>query len=330
MASLKKETVVSKPAPRKIRTEKSELHPRSKHRGRYDFKALIAATPELASFVKPTKFDTESVDFSNPAAVKTLNKALLKFHYSIDFWEIPANYLCPPIPGRADYIHHAADLLAGSNKGKIPTGEKIKVLDIGTGSSCIFSLIGNKEYNWSFVGTDIDKTALESATQIVAGNKNLRNVIQLRFQPTPRNIFHGMFMKNELFDLTLCNPPFHASLEESLAASTRKISNLKGKKITKPILNFGGQNNELWCEGGEARFVRDMIFQSKQFATSCFWFSTSISKQSNLKTVYDTLKRAQAVDVKTIPMAQGNKTSRIVAWTFLTPEQQISWAKSRW
>ncbi|MBI3135167.1 MAG: 23S rRNA (adenine(1618)-N(6))-methyltransferase RlmF [Bacteroidetes bacterium] len=328
MKHLKKET--TKPAQRKIRTEKSELHPRSKHRGRYDFKALIAANAELTPFVLVNKFDQESVDFSNPAAVKALNKALLKYYYAVDFWEIPKGYLCPPIPGRADYVHHAADLLASSNNGKIPGGEKIRVLDIGTGSSCIFPLIGHSEYGWSFVGTDIDKAAIASATAIVAQNKNLRNAIQLRHQANPRNIFFGMFMKNEVFDLTLCNPPFHASLEESLAASTRKVSNLKGKKITKPVLNFGGQGNELWCEGGEARFVRDMIFQSKQFAASCFWFSTTISKQSNLKTVYDTLKRAGAVDVKTIPMAQGNKTGRIVAWTFLTPEQQLNWVKTRW
>jgi len=320
----------TKPAERKIRQEKSELHPRSKHRGRYDFNLLTKSSPELKSFVQLNKFNDESIDFSNPAAVIALNKALLKVYYNVDLWEIPQNYLCPPIPGRADYIHHIADLLGQSNKSKIPTGKKIKVLDIGTGSSCIFSIIGNKEYGWSFVGTDIDKVAIESAGRIVANNKALRGNIEIRFQSNPRNIFYGMFLKEEVFDLSICNPPFHASLEESQAASLRKVTNLKGKKITKPILNFGGQNNELWCEGGEARFVRDMIFQSKQFATSCFWFSTSISKQSNLKTVYDILKRAGAADIKTIPMAQGNKTSRVVAWTFLTPDQQKKWIAERW
>ncbi len=315
---------------KKVRTEKTELHPRSKHRGRYDFKKLIGVNPELSKFVATNSFGIETIDFSNPAAVIALNTAILISDYRLDYWEIPADYLCPPIPGRADYIHHAADLLASSNKGKIPTGSKVKVLDIGTGSSCIFSVIGHQEYDWSFIGTDIDKIALESASKIIARNPSLTKSIELRFQSNPRNIIYGVFMKEECVDLTICNPPFHSSAEESIQASTRKISNLKGKKINKPVLNFGGKNNELWCEGGELKFVRDMIFQSKQFSHACLWFTTAVSKQSNLKSITDTLKRVNAAEVKTIPTAQGNKTGRIVAWTFLNKAEQESWVKKRW
>ena len=73
-----------------------------------------------------------------------------------------------------------------------------------------------------------------------------------------------------------------------------------------------------------------MIRQSKQFSDSVLWFTTSISKQSNLNTVYQELEKANAFDVKTIPMAQGNKTSRVVAWTFLNKEQQQKWVKEKW
>ena len=90
---------------------KSKLHPRSKHRERYDFEKLISGFPELGPFVQPNKFDDLSIDFANPDAVKALNRALLKFHYGIEHWDVPDGYLCPPIPGRADYIHHIADLL---------------------------------------------------------------------------------------------------------------------------------------------------------------------------------------------------------------------------
>jgi 23S rRNA (adenine1618-N6)-methyltransferase len=89
-------------------------------------------------------------------------------------------------------------------------------------------------------------------------------------------------------------------------------------------------NNELWCEGGEEKFVQKMVNESKQFSSSCFWFSTLISKSSNLKSVYTALKQAKVIDEKTIPMSHGNKTSRIVAWTFLTPEEQRSWINTRW
>jgi len=310
--------------------EKTRLHKRNKHRERYDFKALIESCPELAPFVKLNIYDDESIDFFNPQAVKMLNKALLKHYYAIDNWDIPENYLCPPIPGRADYIHHIADLLGGKNYGKIPTGNKIKCLDIGVGANCVYPIIGNKEYGWSFVGSDIDAVAMVSAKSIIERNPSLKGNVEIRLQSNMKDIFYGIILKDELFDLSVCNPPFHASPEEAQSVTMRKLQNLKAKKTTKPVLNFSGQNRELWCEGGEVRFVRDMIIQSKQFSASCFWFSTSVSKQSHLNSVYEALRIAEAVDVKTIPMGQGNKTSRIVAWTFLKTEQQKEWVKTRW
>jgi 23S rRNA (adenine1618-N6)-methyltransferase len=307
--------------------EKSGLHPRNKHRERYDFKLLTVSCPELGQFVKLNNYGGESIDFFNPEAVKTLNKALLRHYYSIDYWDIPKNYLCPPIPGRADYIHNIADLLYRNNpeflKGKIPTGTKIKCLDIGVGANCVYPLIGNKEYDWSFIGSDIDPVAIESGKKIVEMNPALMGKIELRLQHNPKDIFKGIIQKDELFDISICNPPFHSSLAEAQSGTVRKLRNLKQKKITKPILNFGGQSNELWCEGGEEKFVGDMISQSKQFSASCFWFSTLISKESNLKNAYKALKRVEVAEIKTIPMSQGNKISRIVAWTFLTRKQQM-------
>ena len=161
-------------------------------------------------------------------------------------------------------------------------------------------------------------------------NPFLKENIELRLQHQPNDIFFGIFQKDELFDLSVCNPPFHASLADAQSVALRKLTNLSQEKITEPILNFGGQHSELWCKGGEERFVRDMIRQSKFFSASCFWFSTLVSKQSHLKSVYDALTKAEAVEVKTIPMGQGNKSGRIVAWTYLSREQQKKWVNTRW
>lgn len=310
-------------------TLKTKLHPRNKNRERYDLKVLVESCGELAPFVKLNNYGDKSIDFFNPKAVKILNKALLQHFYHIKNWDIPPNYLCPPIPGRADYIHHIADLLAVSNKNIIPKGEKIKCLDIGVGANCVYPIIGNVEYGWSFIGSDIDKIALQYASKIIASNPFLQNKIEFRLQNNPKAIFQNIILPNEFLDLTICNPPFHASLAEAQAGTQRKISNLKGKKITKPILNFGGQNNELWCEGGESLFVRNMILESKQFSKQCFWFSTLISKQSNLENAYKTLKSAEPFELKTISMGQGNKISRILAWTFLNSSQQKTWVGKR-
>lgn len=310
--------------------EKSKLHPRNKHRERYDFKQLIESCADLAPFVKLNLYNDESIDFANPEAVKMLNKALLKHYYNIENWNIPANYLCPPIPGRADYIHYMADLVCGSNYGNMPAGEKIKCLDVGVGANCVYPIIGMKEYGWSFVGSDIDTIAIESANKIIESNSFLKDKIEIRLQNNPKDIFYGIIQKEELFDLTICNPPFNKSAEESKQGTLRKLNNLNDSEITKPILNFGGKSNELWCKGGELKFVKNMVYQSKQFATSCFWFSTIISKQSHLSSVYEVLKKMEATEVKTISMGQGNKSSRIVAWTFFMPEQKKQWVNTRW
>jgi 23S rRNA (adenine1618-N6)-methyltransferase len=309
--------------------EKTGLHPRNKHRERYNFGELIKSCPELAPFVRVNDYQDESVDFSDPRAVMMLNKALLKHFYGIVYWEIPKGYLCPPIPGRADYIHHIAGLLGSSNLGVIPMGGQVKCLDIGTGANCIYPIIGHQEYGWSFVGSDIDPVAIKSATEIIEMNASLTGNVELRLQPDSNDIFDGIIRNEEHFDLTICNPPFHASFEEAQSGTLRKLSNLNRKRISKPTLNFGGKNRELWCEGGEEKFVQKMISQSKLLPTSCFWFSTLISKQSHLNNAYTALKKAEAIEIKTLPMSQGNKTSRIVAWTFLTPEQQREWMNKK-
>jgi len=295
---------------------KPGLHPRNPHRKRYDFGTLTGTFQDLAPFVIQNPYQDDSIDFFNPEAVIMLNKALLKHYYGVDHWDIPQGYLCPPIPGRADYIHYAADLLALGNSGKIPNGNSIRCLDIGTGANCIYPILGNRSYGWSFVGTDIDTTAIDNAINIIQLNPILDESIELRHQVNSGNIFRGVIKSNEHFDLTICNPPFHASAREAASGSLRKINHLKGKKSGQPILNFGGQSNELWCNGGEEQFVRQMIRESRQMPTASTWYTVLISKSDHLAGVYHELKIAEAGQIKTIPMHQGNKISRIVAWNF--------------
>jgi len=307
---------------------KSKIHPRNKHQGRYDLDALAIACPDLKSFIKPNKYGDLSIDFSDANAVKTLNQALLQYYYKLPYWDIPDGYLCPPIPGRADYIHHIVDLLRIYNFGNIP--KKITCLDVGTGANCIYPIIGVKEYGWNFIGSDIDPISLKSAQKIIDSDSDLKSSITLKLQPNSKDIFYNVIRRDEQIDLTVCNPPFHASIEDAQKGTKRKLSNLNHKEISKVSLNFGGQSNELWCDGGENKFIKNMIKESKKFSKSCFWFSTLVSKQSNLKGIYEALKSMQAIDVKTIPMGQGNKASRIVAWTFLSSEEQKKWSDDRW
>jgi len=306
-------------------SEKASLHPRNKHRERYNFPQLISICPELKPFVSINEHSDESIDFSNPEAVKMLNKALLKHFYGISNWDIPQGYLCPAIPGRADYLHYVADLLATSNNRNIPVGKSIKVLDIGIGANAVYPIIGNAEYGWHFVGADVDPVAIKIARLISESNPALNRAIECRLQINSFDIFEGIIKPTDYFDLTVCNPPFHSSQEEAAEAATKKSHNLSAKRVTQPILNFGGQNNELWCPGGEEAFLRKMIKQSEAFSKQCFWFTSLVSKKTTLEGVYKNLQKLGVFDVKTIPMSQGQKISRIVCWTFLNEEEQRKW-----
>lgn len=303
---------------------KSKLHPRNKHNTRYDFKKLIAQTPELGKHVAINKYGIETLDFFNAKAVKLLNQSLLKFDYGIDHWDIPDGFLCPPIPGRADYIHHIADLLAKENNEIIPKGAKVRCLDIGTGANCIYPIIGTCEYKWAWVASEIEPKSIAMAKAISKSN-NLN--IDLRLQTDSKLVFDGIIEDGETFDITVCNPPFHASEADAISSNLRKIKNLKGEKPKESNASFGGQHNELWCKGGELRFVKDMIAESAHHKQNVLWFSTLVSKHGNLKDIYLALKKVEAHSVETITMGQGNKSSRIVAWSFHSKAARRQWRK---
>lgn len=304
-------------------TKKAKLHPRNQHNEGYDFARLVAEIPELGGFTINNPSGQATIDFQDAQAVRMLNRALLKTYYNVGFWDIPASYLCPPIPGRADYIHYLGDLLASSNNQEIPRGHNIKALDIGTGASLVYPLVGQSEYGWHFTGVDVDPTALKSAQQICDANKL---DVTLRRQELPENIFKGVIEPDDMFHITLCNPPFHASKEEATKGTQRKWRNL-GKGRSKK-LNFGGQNAELWCPGGEVKFIASMIQQSKEFADQCLWFSSLVSKKDNLKPLCKVLENANAADFKVVDMAQGQKISRFIAWTYFEKSQRPLFANA--
>lgn len=306
----------------------SGLHPRNRHPGRYDFDALIRVAPELRGFMRAGVHGQPTLDFANPQAVRLLNGALLLTQYDIKQWAIPPGYLCPPVPGRADYIHALADLLTDSHDGVVPVGEGLIGLDVGTGANLIYPLIGQVEYRWRFIAADIDVAALDNAERILAANPSFDDAVSLRLQPDPQAIFENIIGADESVDFTLCNPPFHRNADEAHDASRKKWKNLRGS--ADPSLNFGGQHNELFCEDGESGFLQRMADQSVVYRGQVFWFSSLVSKQENVAPLQERVKALGATDVRVIAMAQGNKRSRFVAWTFLDKKQRRAWRRARW
>jgi 23S rRNA (adenine1618-N6)-methyltransferase len=303
---------------------KTTLHPNNKNREQYDLIELVKAVPELEKYVKKNKDGEATVDFSDPIAVKLLNKALLSHYYDVKFWKFPDTNLCPPIPGRADYIHHMSDLL----KESMREGKTINCLDVGMGASCIYPIIGITEYNWNFIASDIDRKSVATAKKIISSNPNLKGKVDFRFQNDSTKIFEGIIKEDDVIELTICNPPFHASKKEAIEATRQKVKNLTGKYQKNPKLNFSGVSDELIYEGGEYQFIQNMIKESAKYANNCVWFSTLVSKKKNIHGIYINLKRLKVHQIKEIEIVTANKKSRIIAWTFMTKREQKYGEKS--
>tara|TARA_R110000787_G_scaffold271939_5_gene379228 strand:- start:4880 stop:5746 length:867 start_codon:yes stop_codon:yes gene_type:complete len=285
---------------------KPGLHPRNKHKNGYNFDVLTKHNKGLQAFITKNKYGNVTIDFSDPKAVRELNKTLLEVHYGIKKWNFPEENLCPPIPGRVDYLHHLADLLTASD-----ITENISILDIGTGATCIYPLLGVEVYNWNFVGTDIELESLHTAQDIIEDN-NFDSKIVLRQQFDEANILKGIIEKGDSFSAVICNPPFYKSEMEAKGANARKSRNLGNNAVR----NFAGNNNELWYPGGEKAFLHNYFYQSSLYKKTSVWFTSLVSKKENIESLQNSCEKLKVKNFKVIPMHQGNKVTRIVAWQF--------------
>tara|TARA_B100000795_G_scaffold114828_1_gene85218 strand:- start:2547 stop:3401 length:855 start_codon:yes stop_codon:yes gene_type:complete len=283
--------------------KEKNLHPRNKFNKGYNFDELIKINPKLETYVAKNQFDVITIDFSIPEAVKELNKALLFSYDKISVWDFSDKNLCPPIPGRLDYIHYLSDLIA--------TDSTIKILDIGTGATCIYPILGVAEYDWNFVASDIDLDSLDTAQDIIEDN-NLGSKIELRQQTDENNILKGILKAEDSFSAVMCNPPFFKSGEEAQGANKRKNRNLGNN----PVRNFSGNNNELWYVGGEKAFLHNYLYESSLFKEKSKWFTSLVSKKENIVSLQKSSAKLGAIEFKVIPMHQGNKVTRIVCWRF--------------
>jgi 23S rRNA (adenine1618-N6)-methyltransferase len=281
------------------------MHPLNPHLDRYDLLDLGSVVPELKTYIKKSPAGEDTIDFSDPQAVKTLNRAILKKTYGIKYWHLPEGFLCPPVPGRIDYLYYLNDLIGDEAK-------PVFGLDIGTGANLIYPLLGATQFKWNFRASDIDPVSVKNAETIIKEN-NLSEVIQVKLQKDKNHFFQDIILPGEKYTFSMCNPPFHASKKEAEEGNKRKLKNLGIKKVG---LNFGGTNQELWCPGGEKEFIIRMIKESHDFKNQVLWFTTLVSKKENLPDIERALTKSGAQKVKTIEMTQGQKKSRFITWQF--------------
>ena len=255
------------------------------------------------------------LDWNDPAVVHALNCSLLQrdFKRKLIF---PQGRLCPSVPLRLNYLLWVMrDLLDNPQ-------EQYTAIDIGTGSTCIYPLLGTALSNKiSFYASELDEKAMSSAQSNVLNNglKDRIHVIAGRdgvfFEPVFQVYTHGLgiHVDQPHFEFSMCNPPFFSSGQEWE----------RNKK-----LSFGGVHGEMVTEGGELQFLTEMILESVKEVNRfrVRWFTTMVGIKENLKYLEATLKRNAGSTTATVQrhqFMQGRTTRWGLAWTFFPVKQGI-------
>ncbi len=247
-----------------------------------------------------------SLNFADPEASRCLAKAILSVEYGLVV-DLPKGHLIPAIPNRLNYLLWIEDLLAYAEEHV----HGIKGIDIGTGPSCIYPLLGTSLHkDWSFVATDIDSNSISVARQNVSHN-NLSDRITLVHNTDPSSILKPIFDQTDdtsVFAFCMTNPPFYDGQED-----LDKCRALKGNAAPDSPEYTA---SEYFFQGGELAFIKIMVEESQIYKYRCIWYTSTVAKKSNLKLLQKHIK-AQP-DVKTIHWTrfiQGNISRWMIAWS---------------
>lgn len=210
------------------------------------------------------------------------------------------------MPNRHNYILWLKHLLDSTSYG--PAGGRLSGLDIGTGASCIYPLLGCVQRPWSFFATDVDDKSLTFA------RKNVElNGLQGRIKVVPRRPEEPLVPLDELgidsLDFVMTNPPFYFSEDELLASAL--------KKSRPPHSACTGAPVEMVCEGGEVAFVGRIVDESLRLRGRVRWYTSMLGKVSSLEVLVDQLRGHGVDNFAVNEFVQGSKTRRwAVGWSF--------------
>ncbi|RKF53686.1 U6 small nuclear RNA -methyltransferase [Erysiphe neolycopersici] len=296
-----------------------------------NFSTLALVDSEFAKYLKPNG----QLDFSDPNAVQQLTKSLLKRDFGLSV-VLPQDRLCPPVPNRLNYILWVQRLLDTTDIKLIIDWNKTVVsssntennsrndvtvygLDIGTGASCIYPLLGCAlRNNWKLFGTDTDEKSLEYARQNVTSNHLSDRISIVKTEPRePLIPFQVLGVENLKF--IMCNPPFYESKEEMLKCAEAKKR--------PPFTACTGADFEMVTEGGEVEFISRLIDESTESKSRVQWYTSMIGKLSNLIILREKLVKLGINNYALTDFVQGNKTKRwAIAWSFddLRPPMDIA------
>ena len=127
----------------------------------FDFHKLACLEPALRPYVLILNQRTVC-NFKEQNSLIAVAQAIMKHYFKVK-WEIPPENLCPRIPARLNYLLWVY-LQLSSWKIK-------KVLDIGTGASLIYPLLGWSVFGWKFIATEVSQESYDHSRDLIAMNE---------------------------------------------------------------------------------------------------------------------------------------------------------------
>ncbi|KAI9887988.1 MAG: hypothetical protein M1823_000245 [Watsoniomyces obsoletus] len=290
---------------------------RNPYQNGVDFESLAKDSPEFAQVLKKNG----QLDFSDPKAVQQLTMSLLNRDFNLKII-LPDDRLCPPVPNRLNYILWLQDLLDTTSeeyRDNFDPNREVLGLDIGTGASCIYPLLGcSQRPKWRFLGTDIDDKNLQIAQQNISSNQLQSRIKLIKRRPLDPLIPKELIESQDV-DFVMCNPPFYDSREEMLS--------LAEKKHRPPFSACTGAEIEMITPGGEIGFIQRLIDESVVLKEEVQWYTTMLGKFGSVTSIIERLKSAGIQNWAVTEFIQGTKTRRwAVAWSWrdLRPRMDIA------
>lgn len=282
------------------------MHPRNRYKDKPpDFAYLASKYPEFQQHVQTNLVGRVTLNFKDPAAVRALTCTLLQEDFGLSI-QIPLERLIPTVPLRLNYIHWVEDLISQEGLSSQPR----RGIDIGTGASCIYPLLGATMNGWHFLATEVDDICFNYATKNVEQN-NLSDLIKVVKVPQKTLLMDALKEESAIiYDFCMCNPPFFANQLEAKGVNSRNA-----RRPPPSSVNTGGET-EIMAEGGELEFVKRIIHDSLQLKRRLRWYSCMLGKKCSLTPLKMELRNQGVPKVTHTEFCQGRTMRWALAWSF--------------
>lgn len=292
-----------------------------------------------------------------------LCRALLLHDFGIR-WSLPPHRLCPALPSRLNYLLWLEDLLSPSlpplpritapsclsspPAPSLPPLRGVVALDVGTGASCIYPLLGTALLGWRFIASETDPLSANAARENVRANAWSER-IDVRLVPTPPLPVPAH--REESCRTTPASETAHpkaetaqTTAEETAPYETAGVAPVlhgalrPGERVELVMCNppFFDQSeaphprsdgvapslgapHELFTPGGEVGFISRMISESLELHEAgggSLWYSSLVGRKASLAPLLSALRLARARHVRSTELAQGSTSRWALAWSF--------------